>query len=87
MNVKKFSDAMSEIDSRYIDEALSYNEKPNRSRHTHRVSVVMAAALLAMFLIGCAVVAADMFVHNFWIFLHHRMNRVLIWSLQLRKCQ
>lgn len=61
MNVKKFSDAMSEIDSRYIDEALSYNEKPNRSRHTHRVSVVMAAALLAMFLIGCAVVAADMF--------------------------
>ena len=27
MNSKKFSEAMSELDSKYIDEALKYNKK------------------------------------------------------------
>ena len=27
MNVKKFSDAMSELDSKYIDEALNYKKR------------------------------------------------------------
>ena len=27
MNAKKFSDAMSELDSKYIDEALNYKKK------------------------------------------------------------
>ena len=27
MNTKKFSDAMSEIDGRYVDEALNYKRK------------------------------------------------------------
>ena len=27
MNVKKFSDAMNELDSKYIDEALNYKKK------------------------------------------------------------
>ena len=31
MNVKKFSDAMSELDSKYIDEALNYKKKAKRS--------------------------------------------------------
>ena len=28
MNAKKFSDAMSELDNKYIDEALNYKRKP-----------------------------------------------------------
>ena len=27
MNTKKFSDAMSELDTKYVDEALSYKKK------------------------------------------------------------
>ena len=27
MNAKKFSDAMSELDTKYVDEALSYKKK------------------------------------------------------------
>ena len=30
MNAKKFSDAMSELDSKYIDEALNYKKKAKR---------------------------------------------------------
>lgn len=32
MNAKKFSDAMSELDSKYIDEALNYKKKVKKSR-------------------------------------------------------
>ena len=31
MNAKKFSDAMSELDTKYIDEALSYKKKAKMS--------------------------------------------------------
>ena len=30
MNAKKFSDAMSELDTKYIDEALNYKKKAKR---------------------------------------------------------
>lgn len=30
MNAKKFSDAMSELDSKYIDEALNYKKKAKK---------------------------------------------------------
>ena len=30
MNVKKFSDAMSELDTKYIDEALNYKKSAKR---------------------------------------------------------
>ena len=30
MNAKKFSDAMSELDSKYIDEALNYKKKARK---------------------------------------------------------
>lgn len=32
MNVKKFSDAMSELDSKYIDEALNYKKESKKAR-------------------------------------------------------
>ena len=31
MNTKKFSDAMSEIDSKYVDEALNYKKKMKKT--------------------------------------------------------
>ncbi len=30
MNAKKFSDAMSELDTKYVDEALNYKKKSKR---------------------------------------------------------
>ena len=32
MNAKKFSDAMSELDCKYIDEALNYKKKAKKPR-------------------------------------------------------
>ena len=32
MNAKKFSDAMSELDSKYIDEAINYKKKAKKPR-------------------------------------------------------
>lgn len=31
MNAKKFSDAMSELDTEYVDEALNYKKKAEKS--------------------------------------------------------
>ena len=31
MNAKKFSDAMSELDTKYVDEALNYKKKPEKA--------------------------------------------------------
>ena len=31
MNAKKFSDAMSELDSKYVDEAINYKKKAQKS--------------------------------------------------------
>ena len=56
MNAKKFSDAMSELDTKYIDEALSYSASAKRPHHYHRASVALIAAILAIFLMGAAVV-------------------------------
>ena len=32
MNAKKFSDAMSELDTKYVDEALNYKKKAGKKR-------------------------------------------------------
>lgn len=55
MNAKKFSDAMSELDSKYVDEALSYSAGVRRPHHYSRVSVALVAAILAIFLMGAGV--------------------------------
>lgn len=47
MNVKKFSDAMSELDNKYIDEALHYQKKTGRKKKKHDLTKwgTMAACL------------------------------------------
>lgn len=57
MNAKKFSDAMSELDNKYIDEALSYNAKASHAKHLRRIPIALVAAILALFLMGAGVVA------------------------------
>ena len=61
MNAKKFSDAMSEIDGKYIEEALSYNVKTGQPRGSRRVSVALVAAILILLLAGCTAVAYGVF--------------------------
>ena len=51
MNAKLFSEAMGELDSRYIDEAVSYKKKPRKT-----VWIIAAAAMAACF---CTVVTAE----------------------------
>ena len=70
MSTKEFSDAMSEIDSKYIDEALSYNSKTTRIRLFHRIPTAAAVAVLALLLLGCAVLAASSFGTHLISFFH-----------------
>lgn len=56
MNTKKFSEAMGEIDDKYIEEAISYSPKAKITPH-RRLSVALIAAILALLLIGAGVVA------------------------------
>lgn len=56
MNTKKFSEAMSEIDDKYVEEAISYSPKAKITPH-RRLSVALIAAILALLLIGAGVVA------------------------------
>ena len=43
MNAKKFSDAMSELDTKYVDEALNYKKKANIMQ---RLIISILSALL-----------------------------------------
>lgn len=54
MNVKKFSDAMGELDSRYIVETMNYKRKTAKSRIIRRV--IIAASIAAVFLIGVSII-------------------------------
>ena len=54
MNVKKFSDAMGEIDGRYIVETMNYKRKTEKPRIIRRV--IIAAGIAAVFLIGVSII-------------------------------
>lgn len=49
MNAKKFSDAMSELDSKYIDEALNYKKK---SKRPNWIKLGALAACLCLVIVG-----------------------------------
>lgn len=62
MNVKQFSDALSELDAKYIDEAISYRHKAKQISRSHRrLTVALIAAILALLLIGCVTAATGVF--------------------------
>lgn len=56
MNAKKFSDAMSELDSKYIDEALNYRKKTKKPAWVKWGA--MAACLLLAFIMSVPALAA-----------------------------
>lgn len=57
MNAKQFSDAMGELDSKYVEEALSYNAEGSQRRPFPRLSIVLIAAIAALFLMGAGAAA------------------------------
>ena len=70
MSAREFSDAMSVIDGKYIDEAIAYDKNAGRSLRFHRIPMAAAAAVLALLLLGCAVLAAGGFGTQLMSFFH-----------------
>lgn len=61
MNAKQFSDAMSELDTKYVAEALSY-DRPHGSRITPRkLGLLIAAVIATLTLCGFAVYEFGLF--------------------------
>jgi hypothetical protein len=58
MNTEKFSYAMSEIDSKYVDEAISYHAGLKSHIHFRNLPAAAVAAMLAVLLMGTCVVGA-----------------------------
>ena len=57
MNSRLFSDAMGEIDTRYIDQVLAF--RPAARRHPfRRMPAALIAAVLALLLMGAGISAA-----------------------------
>ena len=57
MNAKKFSDAMSELDTKYVDEALNYKKKVKKP---HWVKWgAMAACVVVAILAGVRMIAPE----------------------------
>ena len=45
MNAKKFSDAMSELDTKYVDEALSYDKSQMSKARPRKLGILIAAVI------------------------------------------
>jgi hypothetical protein len=58
MNTEKFSYAMGELDSKYLDEAIAYRAGKTASVHFRRIPAALVAAMLATLLMGAGVAAA-----------------------------
>lgn len=61
MNVKQFSEAMGELDSRYIEEAIAYQAKKAAASREKGWLLPLAAAILAALLMGTAVAAVVLY--------------------------
>ena len=61
MNSKKFTEAMSEIDSKYIGEAISYSKTRLGKKMLKRIAVLIAAAIAVLGLCGFAAYEIGLF--------------------------
>ena len=52
MNAKKFSDAMSELDTKYVDEALNYKKKAKKPGWVKWGAMAACFALIAVLGVG-----------------------------------
>lgn len=66
MNTKKFSEAMGEIDDRYIEKAIAYQAKKSSVSHPKRWLLPLVAAIMTVLLIGTAV-AAVVIYGDLWL--------------------
>ena len=66
MNTKVFSEAMGEIDDRYIEKAISYKAKKTSISHAKRWLMPLVAAVMAVLLMGAAV-ATVVIYGDLWI--------------------
>lgn len=57
MSTKRFSEAMGEIDDRYIEKAIAYQAKKSSASHPKRWLLSLVAAIMTALLIGTAVAA------------------------------
>lgn len=64
MNAEKFSDAMSELDTKYVDEALSY-DKAHKSKIRHRKQGIFIAIFIAVFAL-CGFAAYELGLSDPW---------------------
>ena len=61
MNVKKFSDAMSELDAKYVDEALSYDKSHMSKVRPRKWGILIAAVIAVLALCGFAAYELGLF--------------------------
>lgn len=61
MNPRIFTEAMSEIDSRYVSEALSYNRTRLLKKRSKRIAVLAAAVIAVLCLCGFAAYRTGLF--------------------------
>ena len=68
MNTRRFSEAIGEIDDRYIEKALSYGAKTTAaSPAKRRVPLPLVAAVAAILLMGSALAVALLYGGDLWI--------------------
>ncbi len=63
MNSKTFTEAMNEIDSKYVGEAISYDKTRLFKKSSKRIAVLVAAVIAVLSLCGFAVYELGMFDH------------------------
>ena len=61
MNAKKFSDAMSELDTKYVDEALFYDKSRISKIKTRKLSILIAAVIAILAFCGFAAYELGLF--------------------------
>lgn len=61
MNAKKFSDAMSELDTKYVDEALSYDKSHMSKVRPRKLGILIAAVIAVLALCGFAAYELGLF--------------------------
>ena len=61
MNAKKFSDAMSELDTKYVDEALSYDKSRISKVRPRKLGILIAAVIAVLALCGFAAYELGLF--------------------------
>ncbi len=66
MNTKTFSEALGEIDGKYIESAISYQAERSYFSPTRRWLLPLAAAIMTLLLVGTAAAAAIM-LRDLWI--------------------